>query len=50
LHIVQLQVMHRLAGEAIFAEFAQRWESYGRSRARRTRALCYKSAFKLCYY
>ena len=29
---------------------ADRWESYTRSRANRTRALCYKIAFKLCYY
>ena len=50
LHIVQLRVMHRLTGENQFAQLADRWESYGRSRAKRTRALCYKSAFKLCYY
>src|SRR5579872_451007 len=50
LHIVQLRVMHRLTGEATFARVADRWESYTRSRSKRTRALCYKSAFKLCYY
>ncbi len=50
LHIVQLRVMHRLTGEAAFARVADRWESYSRSRSKRTRALCYKSAFKLCYY
>ena len=50
LHIVQLRVMHRLTGEQKFARVAARWESYGRSRSKRTRALCYKSAFKLCYY
>jgi heparosan-N-sulfate-glucuronate 5-epimerase len=50
LHIVQLRVMRRLTGEQRFAEVANRWESYTRSRANRTRALCYKSAFKLCYY
>jgi heparosan-N-sulfate-glucuronate 5-epimerase len=50
LHIVQLRVMHRLTGEEIFARFADRWETYARSRAKRGRALCYKSAFKLCYY
>lgn len=50
LHIVQLRVMHRLTGEAKFARVAERWEGYGRSRSKRTRALCYKSAFKLCYY
>jgi heparosan-N-sulfate-glucuronate 5-epimerase len=50
LHIVQLRVMHRLTREDQFARFADRWESYGRSRAKRIRALCYKSAFKLSYY
>jgi heparosan-N-sulfate-glucuronate 5-epimerase len=50
LHIVQLRAMHRLTGEPVFAEYADRWHTYTRSRAKRTRALCYKSAFKLCYY
>jgi hypothetical protein len=50
LHVVQLRVMHDLTGEEIFARFADRWEAYTRSPAKRTRALCYKSAFKLCYY
>ncbi len=50
LHIVQLRVMHRLTGEDKFARVAGRWESYSHSRSKRTRALCYKSAFKLCYY
>jgi heparosan-N-sulfate-glucuronate 5-epimerase len=50
LHIMQLRIMHRLTGEDTFARVADRWESYSRSRSKRTRALCYKSAFKLCYY
>jgi heparosan-N-sulfate-glucuronate 5-epimerase len=50
LHVVQLRIMHRLTGESIFAQVADRWESYGNSRSKRTRALIYKSAFKLCYY
>jgi hypothetical protein len=50
LHIVQLRVMHRLTGEGKFAEVADRWQSYWRSRVNRARALCYKSAFKLGYY
>lgn len=50
LHIVQLRVMHRLTGDPTFARFADRWESYGRSSVKRTRAFCCKSAFKLCYY
>jgi heparosan-N-sulfate-glucuronate 5-epimerase len=50
LHVVQLRIMHRLTGEEIFASYADKWEDYARSRAKRTRALCYKSAFKLGYY
>jgi heparosan-N-sulfate-glucuronate 5-epimerase len=50
LHIVQLRVMHCLTGDEIFARYANKWESYARSRTKCTRALCYKSAFKLCYY
>jgi heparosan-N-sulfate-glucuronate 5-epimerase len=50
LHVVQLRVMHLLTGDETFAQFADNWEAYARSRAKRTRALCYKSAFKLCYY
>ena len=50
LHITQLKIMHRLTGESIFAEFADRWQKYARSPSKRTRALCYKGAFKLCYY
>ena len=50
LHVVQLRVMHRLTGDETFARYADQWKAYTRSRAKRTRALCYKSAFKLCYY
>lgn len=50
LHIVQLRVMHRLTGEDKFDKAAERWEEYTRGRAKRVRALCYKSAFKLRYY
>jgi hypothetical protein len=50
LHIVQLRVMHRLTGDKVFADYADRWEGYAQSRSRRTKALCYKGAFKLCYY
>ena len=50
LHIVQLRIMHRLTGEQKFAQVADRWDNYTRSRANRARAVCYKSAFKLCYY
>ncbi len=50
LHIVQLRIMHRLTGESAFANVADRWESYARSRINRTRAICCKTAFKLFYY
>lgn len=50
LHIIQLRIMHRLTGEDKFARVADRWESYTLSRGKRARALCYKGAFKLCYY
>jgi heparosan-N-sulfate-glucuronate 5-epimerase len=50
LHIVQLRIMQALTGEEKFGAVADRWESYRRSRVKRTRALCYKSVFKLAYY
>lgn len=50
LHIVQLRVMHFLTGEDLFLRYAARWENYQRSHSKRTRALCYKSVFKLCHY
>src|SRR6266576_520003 len=50
LHIVQLRVMHSLTGNEVFQRYADRWESYAQNRAKRAAALCYKSAFKLCYY
>ena len=50
LHVAQLRVMHQLTGDEIFAHYADRWQNYARSPAKRARALCYKGAFKLCYY
>ena len=50
LHLVQLRVMHRLTGEKLFATTADRWEHYTHSRTNRTRALIYKTTFKLCHY
>ena len=50
LHIVQLRIMHQLTGQRIFQEYVERWERYERSPTKRAAALCYKSAFKLCYY
>ena len=50
LHIVQLQVMHRITGHPEFLRLADKWETYSRSYSKRTRALWCKSVFKLCYY
>lgn len=50
LHIVQLGVLHRLTGEALFAQYAEKWSAYRKSFLRRNAALAYKSAFKLLYY
>ncbi len=50
LHIVQLRIMHRLTGDTVFAEYADRWQRYAARWPNRLRALCYKSLFKLCYY
>jgi heparosan-N-sulfate-glucuronate 5-epimerase len=50
LHIVQLQVMSKLTGDARFAVMAERWEDYALHRSNRTRALVEKSIFKLLYY
>jgi heparosan-N-sulfate-glucuronate 5-epimerase len=50
LHIAQLHVMHRITGEPIFGSVADRWQSYLGRCSNRTRAICYKAAFKLGYY
>ena len=50
LHVTQLRIMHKITGDDVFARYADRWEKYARSGSKRARALCYKGAFKLCYY
>jgi heparosan-N-sulfate-glucuronate 5-epimerase len=50
LHIVQLRTMYRLTGGEVFQRYADLWERYAQSRAKRVAAFCYKSVFKLCYY
>lgn len=50
LHVVQLRILSELTGVSRFARVADRWEDYGRKRSNLARALCYKGAFKLCYY
>jgi heparosan-N-sulfate-glucuronate 5-epimerase len=50
LHIVQLQVMHLLTGDALFEQYARRWKAYAQRRANRSRAFLQKAVFKLAYY
>jgi hypothetical protein len=50
LHIVQLQVLHRLTGRAVFADYASRFTTYLGNRAGRARAFAEKSWFKLRHY
>ena len=50
LHIVQLQILHKLTGEDIFLQYSRRWNNYRRSRLKRSSALLLKAVFKLCYY
>jgi len=39
--------MHRLTGEAFFAQTADRWKDYARSRWKRSRAKDRKAWFKI---
>ncbi len=50
LHIAQLEVMHRLTGHPIFAEYRDKWERYLKTPGNRRFAVAYKSVFKLLYY
>ena len=50
LHIVQLDVLHRLTGLEIFADYSRRWEEYRKSAPKRVASLAYKAIFKLVYY
>ncbi len=50
LHIAQLKVMHRLTGENIFREYADRWESYTHSPVNRGRSFAQKALFKIVGY
>ena len=50
LHVVQLQIMHRLTGHALFLEYADRWSKYQEVRLNKYRAVTYKSIFKILYY
>jgi len=50
LHVVQLNVMHKMTGDAQFYEYAKRWLSYLNNPVYRNLALMYKIGFKLVYY
>jgi len=50
LHVVQLRVMHRLTGDAVFARWAERWDGFQRSPLKRRLAWAHKALFKLLYY
>jgi hypothetical protein len=50
LHIVQLEVMANLTGQAVFRDFARRWAEYERDPWKRYRALVGKVLFKLLHY
>ena len=50
LHIVQLNIMHRLTGYDVFAEYAEKWQKYLTKAVFRTAAKIYKIGFKLAYY
>lgn len=50
LHIVQLEVLHRLTGDEVFRIYRDRWAAYQERRWNRWRAWALKAAFKLFYY
>ena len=50
LHIVQLEVMHRITGIDVFMQFKDQWQSYRENRIFRYYALIYKAIFKIFYY
>jgi len=50
LHIVQLQITHRLTARPGLLEYAERWAGFERNRWSRGRALAQKALFKLAYF
>lgn len=50
LHLVQLDIMYRLTGREVFAEYGRRWTRYAERASLRLMAKAYKAAFKLLYY
>jgi hypothetical protein len=50
LHVVQLRVMHKLTGQPVFHETAERWQGYAERGSCRRRAFFVKVLFKLLHY
>lgn len=50
LHIVELKIMHRLTGVPIFAEYAEKFQSYYDNKNFKRLAKIYKSVFKIFYF
>lgn len=50
LHIVQLQIMHKITEEPIFKKYADEWRKYQQSWLFKNFALVYKIIFKIFYY
>lgn len=50
LHIVQLDILHRITNEKQFLEYKEKWQSYQKSWFKRNYALLYKIIFKIFYY
>ena len=50
LHIVQLQIMHKLTGKDVYKTFYQNWSKYKTSSFKRRRAFAMKALFKIIHY
>lgn len=50
LHVVQLDVLHRMTGKEVFGRYARRWEAQAASRLNRALSFAHKCAFKALYY
>lgn len=50
LHIVQLDILHRMTRRPAFQDYARRWRDYAGRRLNRLRSYSQKCAFKVLYY
>ena len=50
LHVIQLHVLHRLTGQSVFREYAERWARLGRNPLGKARAVTEKVWFKVRRY